>query len=43
MSYYLNLNALEKQFYIDSMIFNRELRVKYDEMKLKSIFGEGKK
>ncbi|EPS56484.1 hypothetical protein [Clostridium botulinum] len=43
MSYYLNLNALEKKFYIDSMIFNRELRAKYDEMKLKSIFGEGKK
>ncbi|ACO85066.1 hypothetical protein CLM_1669 [Clostridium botulinum A2 str. Kyoto] len=43
MDYYLNLDALQKQFYIESMQYNIKLKVKYDKSKLDYIFGEGKK
>lgn len=31
---------MEKEFFIEGMIYDRELAVKYDEMKLKALGGD---
>ena len=43
LEYLLNLNELEKMFFVESMNFENEKMVRFEESKLKSIFGEGGK
>jgi len=37
IDYLLNLSASEKIFFLESMMFQQEQRVKYDEMRLKAL------
>ncbi|WP_257787633.1 hypothetical protein [Clostridium butyricum] len=37
----MNLSELERMFFIESMNFEVEKRIRFEEMKLKAIFGEG--